>query len=118
MATSKRFFHDKLVLLLVSLNALCVFLTSILVLLRLDSSHSGGYIVQYRQNLGLGAFKKGSVVELVSFIVFSLVVFVLHMMLSLRVYDVRRQLAVVVLGLGSLLLLLALIVSNSLLILR
>jgi len=43
---------------------------------------------------------------------------VFHVFISLRVFLIHRQLAAVVLALGTLLLVLALIVSNALLVLR
>jgi hypothetical protein len=93
-------------------------LASLLILLRLDSGHSEGYIVQYRTNLGIAAYKAGGVMELVSFIFFLVVVLVINTVMSMRVYDVRRQYSITILSLGTLLLALAFIVSNALLILR
>lgn len=114
----QRFFHNRLILFLLSINASLVLLIAILVMLRLDSSRAGGYIVEYRSNLGLSAFKKGGALELFSFILFAVAVFVIHLFLSMKVYGIRHQLSVIIQGLGFLLLVLALIVSNALLILR
>ena len=91
---------------------------SIFMLLRLSTNHGNGYIVQYRSNLGIDAFKTGSVGELLSFIGFALLVLAIHFVLSMRAYRIHRQLAVTILGLGVLLLLLTIIVSNALLVLR
>jgi hypothetical protein len=74
--------------------------------------------VQYRSNLGLDAFKTGSVSGLLSFVGFAVLTPVIHTLLSLRTYAIHRQLAIVILALGVLLLVLAIIVSNALLILR
>jgi len=115
----KKYLHDRLVLLLVSVNAFLAFLSAALVLLRLGSGQSAGaYIVQYRSNLGISAFKTGSVTALLSFMLYALVVCVINILLSVQVYHLRRQLSVTILSLGVLLLLLALIVSNALLVLR
>jgi hypothetical protein len=118
MATPKKYFHDHLVLLLLSLNAFGALLTVVLVLLRLSSGHGSSYIVQYRSSLGINAFKTGSVTELLGFIGFALIAAGIQAVLSLRVYKINRQLAVSVLSLGLLLLVLAIIVSNALLVLR
>lgn len=118
MATSKKYFHDHLVLLLLSVNAFLALAGSIFILVRLSTSHGNGYIVQYRANLGINAFKTGSVVDLLSFVGFAALVLAIHTSLSLRVYHIHRQLAIFVLSLGILLLLLAIIVSNALLVLR
>lgn len=118
MATPKKYFHDHLVLLLLSINAFLAIAGSIFILVRLSTSHGTGYIVQYRSSLGINAFKTGSVVELLSFAVFALLVLVIHTSLSLRVYKIHRQPAIAVLALGILLLVLAIIISNALLTLR
>lgn len=118
MHVPKKYFHDRLVLLLLSVNTFLALLGSVLILLRLDSGRSQSYIVQYRANLGLSAYKVGDATTFISFIIFAAVVLVFHTLLSMRVYHVRRQVAITVLGMGLLLLTLALIVSNALLILR
>lgn len=118
MAAGKKYFHDHLVLLLLSLNAFLAVAGSILLLLRLSTSHGTGYIVQYRSSLGPNAFKTGTVVQLVSFVAFMALALAVHTMLSLRAYKIHRQLAIVILSLGILLLSLAVIISNALLALR
>ncbi|MDZ7744354.1 MAG: hypothetical protein U5K77_01170 [Candidatus Saccharibacteria bacterium] len=112
---AKKYFHDRLILLLLSVNIFLALLTIVLVLLRLDFA-SSGQIIQYRSNLGLNAFKTGSVIGIMSFMVFSTFVAAFHSYLSYRAYHIRRHFALVVLGLGTLLLILSLIVSNALLI--
>jgi hypothetical protein len=90
-----------------------------LVLLRIGSGQGGdGYIVQYRANLGISAFKTGSVTAILSFVGFVLLVAGCNILLSVRAYRLRRELSLTLLGLGILLLLLAIIVSNALLVLR
>lgn len=117
MPVPKKYLHDHTILLLLIINVLLTVLISLLILLRLDPSRGeAGYIVQYRSNLGLNAYKSGPVSGILSFIVYCLFVFVFHTVLSIRLYHLRRHFAIAVLGLGSLLLVLALIVSNALLI--
>jgi hypothetical protein len=118
MQIPKNFFHDRVVLLLLSINTFLALLGSILVLLRLDTGRPDGYIVQYRANLGLSAFKSGNATTLISFIIFAGLVLAFHTLLSMRVYHIRRNVAVTVLAMGLLLLCISLIVSNALLVLR
>lgn len=118
MASTKKYFHDHLVLLLLSINAFLAVAGSIFILLRLSTSHGNGYIVQYRSSLGINAFKTGSVVELLSFVAFAALVLGIHTMLSLKAYRIHRQLAISILSLGILLLVLTIIISNALLGLR
>ncbi|HSX45504.1 MAG TPA: hypothetical protein VLG27_00690 [Candidatus Saccharimonadia bacterium] len=118
MATSKKYFHDHFVLLLLSVNAFLAVAGSIFILLRLSSSHGTGYIVQYRSSLGINAFKTGGVIDILAFVVFAFLVLATHVLLSLGAYRVHRQLAIAILSLGILLLTLTVIVSNALLVLR
>jgi hypothetical protein len=115
MPISKKYLHDKLILLLVSGNIFLTFLAAVLVFLRLNVGQgSDGYIVQYRSNLGISAFKIGNLTGVLSFVAFALLVALINVALSIRTYQIRRELAVAVLSAGLLLLLLAIIVSNAL----
>lgn len=118
MHLSKKFFHDRVQLLLLSVNSFLALLGSVLILLRLDGGSSDSYIVQYRGNLGLDRFKTGSSLDIIAFTVFFMVVLVLHTLLGARVYHIRRHFSTVVMGMGLLLLILGIIVSNTLLELR
>jgi hypothetical protein len=118
MTIPKKYLHDRLILLLLSINIFLGVLSSLWVLFRLDTGRSAGYIVQYRAQLGISALKTGDANELVAFIGFALLVMVVHAVLSIKVYPIKREVSVIVLALGILLLLCALIVSNALLVLR
>ena len=118
MATPKKYFHDHLVLLLLSVNAFLAVAGGIFILLRLSTSHGTGYIVQYRSSLGINAFKTGSVVDMLALMGFAVVVLAVHTMLSLGAYKIHRQLAISILYLGILLLVLTIIIANALLVLR
>ena len=116
MHIPKKYIHDKIVLLLLSITAFLTFLCVALVLLRSGIGQGiDGYIVQYRANLGLSAFQKGSIVPILSFTFFALASTVINVLLSIRAYPLRRALSLTVLVLGILILLLAIIVSNALL---
>jgi len=118
MHIPKHYFHDRIVLLLLALMGLLTVVGSLMVALRLAGGQGDSYIVQYRANLGISAFETGGLGAVLSFIIFLVVVAVLHTLLSLRTYHLRRHAAVAILGLGILLQLLAVIVSNALLLLR
>jgi hypothetical protein len=116
MHIPKKYLHDKIVLLLVSVNVFLAFLVIVIVLLKAGLGQGvDGYIVEYRANQGLSAFQKGNVLAILSFILFALVVTAGNIILSIRTYHLRRALALTILGLGVLILLLAVIVSNALL---
>jgi hypothetical protein len=118
MATPKKYFQDHVVLLLLSINVFLAFSTAVFVLLRLSAGHGNGYIVQYRSTLGINAFLPGGVSSLLSFIAFAFLVLVVHATLSMRTYRISRQLTLIILSLGILLLVLAIIISNALLVLH
>jgi len=118
MSSEQKYFHDRLVLLLLSVSTFLVLLSSVLILSRVAGGRNEGYIVQYRTNLGIGGFKTGSTSELLAFIVFSGIVLATNIFVSFRVYRFHRQFSITVLGLGLILLALSLIVSNALLVLR
>lgn len=117
MTLPKKYVRDRVILLLLSVNAFLAILTVVLVTFRLGDG-SGSYIVQYRPNLGVNAFKAGGVSQLLSFAVFAVGIAAVNFVLSVRTYHIHRQLSIVILGVGSLLLLFGLIVSNALLVLR
>lgn len=118
MATPKKYFHDHLILLLLSINAFLALAGSIFILLNLSTGRGSIFYIQYRPILGPSAYKTGSVVDLLAFVAFMLLILGAHTVLSLRAYRIHRQLAIVILSLGILLLILATIISNSLLVLR
>lgn len=118
MIIPKKFFHDRLILLLISINVFMTFLVSVWVLFQLDAGRSASYIVQYRSSLGISPLKQGDVTEIISFILFAIMVLAIHLVLSIRAYPIKREVSVVILALGILLLVMALIVSNALLTLR
>ncbi len=121
MATSKQYFHDHLVMLLLSIDAFLAVGGSIFILLSLSNGHSNGYIVQCRDcsnPAAVSRFTNGNLTGLLSFVVFAALVLAAHSVLSFRAYKIHRQLAVAILALGILLLILNIIVSNALLVLR
>lgn len=114
---SKKYLHDRAILLLLTVNTFLTLLCSVLILLRLDS-RVNGYIVQYRVNLGINAYKTGSVSEILGFIVFVFIVLVVHTVLSVKLFPINRHFALGILGLGTLLVVLSIVISNALLVLR
>ena len=121
MASSKKYFRDHLVLLLLTVNAFLALAGGVFILVRLASSHGNGFIVQCRDCANPSAisrFTTGNVTDILAFVAFGLIVLVANTMLSLRVYQIHRQLALTVLGLGVLLLTLNIAIAYELLLLR
>ena len=120
LTLSKKFLRDQYVLLLISINLVLFIISTVFIILRLSSGHSSSYIVQCRDcsNASAVEFIPGGLIDLISFIFFSLLVLATSVVISLKTYNIHRQLAVTVLSLGILLQVLTLIVSNYLLVLR
>jgi hypothetical protein len=118
MHIPKHYFQDRIVLPLLGANGLLLAAGSLLIVLRLAGSQGNDYIVQYRANLGISAFESGGTLAVLSFIGFMLLVAVFHTLLSMRIYHLRRHASIAVLALGTLLLALAVVVSNALLVLQ
>lgn len=117
MLNAHSYFHDRLVLLLLSVNTFLAAVTTLTVLFRLSGT-SDSVIVQYRASLGIDAYHPGGISQILAFIGFAVLVLVVHGALSWRTYRIKRELALLILLFGSLLLVIALIVSNALLALR
>jgi len=115
MPITKKYFHDRTILLLLGVNIFLAFLVIVSILFRLQLGGGSGFIVQYRANLGIDQYKAGGLGNLLSFIGFAVVILTTNVLLSHQTYHVRRQLSLLILTLGVLLLLLCVIVSNALL---
>lgn len=113
----KKYFHDRFVLLMLSVNLFLAFVAIASILLRLGDTGTS-YIQSYRSNLGLDSYAVGGVEQIISFAVFALLVLGGQFYISLKLHPVRREVSWIVMMLGALLLVLTLIVSNALLRLR
>lgn len=114
MAQTKDFFYDRLVLFLLTLNSFITILTVLSVLLRLGNS-SGVYVNSYRSNLGLGGIDTGGAKEVISFVLFAIIIFTFQIILAIKFYKIRKTSAWAVMLMTTLLLVLNIIVANSLL---
>lgn len=117
MKLSNKYLHDRLILILLTVNSFFTLLGSALILLRLSSS-SGVIWSAYRSNLGISPYTPGKTVDILGFILFLVVIFGMNTILSVKVYQHHRNYAVAVLGLGTLLIFMTIIISNALLVLR
>ena len=115
MATPQKYTHDKTVLMLLSVNTFLAVLIAILVILSLTGSADRALTIEHRPQLGLDANRVGSGLDMVSLVVFPLMVVAAYTVLSVRTYPIRRNLSIVVLGMATLLVVLSGIVSYYLL---
>lgn len=117
MSNPKKYFHDRFVLLMLTVNSFVAFVVIASVLLRLGDTDAS-YIQSYRANLGLSAYSVGDASHLVGFAVFAGLILVGQLFISLRLHSIRKHASWIIMLLAFFLLLLALIVSNALLRLR
>ncbi len=115
---SKTYFHDRLVLLLLTVNAFISLAAILIIALNLGDT-SSAYIIKYLPRLNiLDRQQVGGLGEILSFIAFIVIVFVFQLVVSRKLYHIRKHAAQMVLALSLILLIYALIVSYSLLNLR
>lgn len=115
--TTRDYFHDRFVLLMLTINTFLAVVCIVSIFLRLGDT-SSSYIEAYRANLGINAYSVGGVEQIISFAIFALAVLVGQFFLSLKFHPIRKQASWLIMLLASLLLLLSIIVGNSLLGLR
>ena len=117
MSNTRKFFHDRFILFLLTINSFLTVVSVAVILFRLGGAQDT-YIHSFRSNLGLSAITVGGIAEMVAFVLFALGVFVIHIFMALEFHKIRRTSAWVVMLLTTLLLVLNLIVANALLDLR
>lgn len=119
MATNKHFLQDRTALLLVSGISFLTLASIVLVLLKLGANQgTSNYIISYRASLGIARYTTGTIRDILSFIVFAILILSLSLTLSYKAYRIKRELALVVLALTLPLLAFLIVVSNALLVLR
>lgn len=114
MELSKKFLHDRLILLLITLVTILLVIGVSLVLLRFDLSKNPTTIVSYRPNISGASYQSGKPIDIYSLAAFMLLSAAASIVLSVRVYAARRAVAVFILASCVLLLLMATIVANAL----
>ncbi len=112
-------------LLFASVETFLMLFSSIVILLRLNASRDKAtFVSQFRSlpnapDFAAGGFGvNGTVWDIVSFVVASVLIYSIGMILAYRVYRIRRELSLVVLVLTLVLLAFLIAVSNILLVIR
>jgi hypothetical protein len=114
MEIPKRFLHDKLVLLLLTLISILTVVGVSLVLIRFDATRNPTTTIAYRPNITGSQYQSGKPLDIYTLAIFMLMVALASVILGTRTYYLRRSISVFILGSGTFLLLMAIIVSNSL----
>ncbi len=116
MHIHKNYLHDKTVLSLLAVNVTLFVVVFLSVLLRANSSAGETFVVQYRSNLDARSITSGPLNEIRVFLLFSALTLVASVVLSIRMYGHRRQVATLLLGITPFILLLAILISDRLIV--
>jgi hypothetical protein len=110
----KKFLHDRLVLLLITLMAVLIVVGVSVVLLRFDVARNPTTIVAYRPNITGTQYISGKPVDIYSLAVFMIMTAAAAVIISSRIYNAKRHAALFLLSSTVFLLILSTIVANSL----
>lgn len=114
MSTTRKYFHDRFVLFVLTVNTFLAFVCLSTVVFRLGDT-SGLYVKRYQPNLGIDSITPGGVIDMLAFPVFSLIVLVSFGLFALKLYAIKKQFAWILLAMATLLLILSLTISYRLL---
>ena len=114
MELPKKYLHDRLVLLLITLIAVFLVIGVSIVLLRFDVSQNPTTTIAYRPSISGSSYVSGKPIDIYSLAVFMAITALGSVVLSSRIYNVRRALALFLLAGAVFLLILSAIVANSL----
>ena len=119
MSKNRQYFRDRTALVLVSAGLSLTLANTVLIGLKMTATRgTSSYIVAYRSNLGLDRYTSGTAWDILGFVAAALLIFAFSIVLSYRVYGIKRELSVGILSLSAFLLVLLMVVSNALLVLR
>ena len=115
--TPNPYLHDRRILLVLTINTFLLLVCVIVALLPLTDA-SGTIISEYRSNLGLDGYKVGTMLDMVSFALFAIIVYSVQLYSSLKLYEKQKPVSLIALLLGTVILVFTLIVCNALIELR
>lgn len=111
---TKKYFQDRPILFLNLIVVLGALINIISTVLRIDSSQKI-VILRYQVAMGLAGFQRAEVMQLYSFAVAALLMSVVAIFISARLYHQRRALSILVLSLTIVALFFNLVVSDAIL---
>jgi hypothetical protein len=111
---SRKFLYDRLVLLLITLLSALTAVGVCSVLIRFDVSKNPTTTAAYRQNLVGIYYQSGKPIDIYILAIFMILTAGAGMLLAYRVYNLRRQIAIMLLTAANFLLIISIIVANAL----
>lgn len=114
MEKPKKFLHDRLVLMLVTLIAILLAIGVTTVFVRFDISKNPTTIVAWRPNISGSSYQSGRPIDIYSLAFFMVITALSSVTLAARLYPLRRSISLFILASASFLLILSAIVANAL----
>lgn len=114
MELPKKYMHDRLILLFLTIIAVLVVIGVSLVLLRFDPSRNPTTTAAYRPNITGTQYQSGKPIDIYTMALFMIFTSAAAIFLSVRTYHIRRFVSVFLLASTVFLLILSMIVSNAL----
>mgnify|MGYP006390573029 FL=1 len=104
-----------MILMLLSVNSVLTLINAVFILLQISSGRSGQVITAYRPSLVVDKYTVGGSIDFILFVLFLFGVYGINIALSAKIYSRHRSYSLAVLGLGTLICVLSIIVSFQLL---
>ena len=114
MDTTKKFLHDRIMLLLATVMAILLAIGVLSVLIRFDISKNPTTIVAWRPNISGSSYQSGKPIDIYSLAIFMVLTGLGGLFLSYRSYGLRRFISLFIMASSCFLLLVAVIVANAL----
>lgn len=114
MDSTRKFLHDRIILLLATLIAVLLAIGILSVLIRFDISKNPTTIVAWRPNISGSSYQSGKPIDIYSLAIFMAVIGLGGTFLAYRSYALRRFISVFILASSCFLLLVSVIVANAL----
>lgn len=84
MRVNNTYFHDRVVLFLLTVNTFVFFVYLIFVLLNFEAD--GNYFIQYRAGASIDEYKSGGTVDILAFPIFASIVYIAQFFVSKKIY--------------------------------
>lgn len=115
MTIPKNYLHDRIVLLLLSVNSFLTLLGTVLIFWQMGSGKGNTFLISFRDLGGIPVYRYGRATDFLTFILLLFFLLGMHTVMSAKVFAHHRNYSLTILGLGTLLSVLTIIVSTSLL---
>ena len=114
MELPKKYLHDRIILLMITIISVLLVVGVSWVLIRFDPSKNPTTIVAYRPNITGSSYQSGKPIDIYSLALFMLLTAAGSVALSARIYSVRKSLSMFILASSVFLLIISTIVANAL----